>query len=92
VVDCQAMGEAQDARERVIWRWRNDLEIIPVLNKESNLPGADPAGSSGEIEDDHRLDTSKTAIACSAQDRPGCSHPCRRGGSGPLPPDRLLKP
>ena len=64
VVDASQGVEAQTLAN-VYLALGNDLEIIPVLNK-IDLPGADPARISQEIEDIIGLDTSN-AIQCSAK-------------------------
>ena len=90
VVDASQGVEAQTLAN-VYLALANDLEIIPVLNK-IDLPGADPARISEEIEAIIGLDTSN-AIACSAKTGLGVPEILQAVVDRvPPPPDKLDEP
>jgi GTP-binding protein LepA len=90
VVDASQGVEAQTLAN-VYLALENDLEIIPVLNK-IDLPGADPARISEEIESIIGLDTAN-AIPCSAKTGLGIPEILQAVvDQVPPPPDRMGEP
>ena len=90
VVDASQGVEAQTLAN-VYLALENDLEIIPVLNK-IDLPGADPARISEEIESIIGLDTAN-AIPCSAKTGLGIPEILQAVVDRvPPPPDRMREP
>jgi len=90
VVDASQGVEAQTLAN-VYLALENDLEIIPVLNK-IDLPGADPARISEEIESIIGLDTAN-AIPCSAKTGLGIPEILQAVVDRvPSPPDRMREP
>ncbi|MCX5947618.1 MAG: translation elongation factor 4 [Cyanobacteria bacterium] len=90
VVDASQEVEAQTLAN-VYLALENDLEIIPVLNK-IDLPGADPARISEEIESIIGLDTTN-AIPCSAKTGLGIPEILQAVvDQVPPPPDRMGEP
>jgi len=90
---CQPGGGGAERSRNVYLALENDLEIIPVLNKNRHCPGADPARITRKIE--AIISASTTSTPSPVPPRPpwgGQAIPAGRWLIGAAAPDRLSEP